>query len=106
MAHLTYPITHIDESKAIVSLSKSLYSKDALQATAYKYSGDYFVLLSDNDETYDVLFENKKNNAVDDVVIKEICNDFIDQQIRIDTEKQFGYIRNLIVEEAFKPVNK
>lgn len=106
MAHLTYPITHIEESKAMVSLSKSLYSKEALQATAYKYSGDYYIHLSDNGEAFDVLFENKKEIAVDDTTIKEICNDFIDQQIRIDTEKQFGHIRDLIVEEAFKPVNK
>lgn len=106
MAQLTYPITHIDESRASLSLSKALYSAEAIHASAYKYSGGYFVHLSERGDSYEILFERKNGESIDDVAVKNICNDLIDQQIRIETENRFGHIRDLIVEEAFKPVTK
>lgn len=106
MAQLTYPITIIDGSKASVSLAKSLYSAEALHASAYKFSGEFFLHLSEDGNNYNVLFERKNGSLIDELTIKDICNDFIDQQIRIDTERQFGHIRDLIVEEAFNPVSK
>ena len=54
----------------------------------------------------EVVFESKDNQIVTEKVVKQFCNDLIDQQVRYNTEKQFGHIRDLIVEEAFKPVNK
>jgi His-Xaa-Ser system protein HxsD len=54
----------------------------------------------------DVIFESKASQLVTEEVVKQFCNDLIDQQVRYNTEKQFGHIRDLIVEEAFKPVNK
>lgn len=106
MAQLTYPFTRINKSTAIVVLAKSLYSVEAIHASAYKFSGDFFVYLSDKGDSYEIFIEKKDGGIIEDQSIKSICNDFIDQQIRVETEKQFGYIRDLIVEEAFKPVNK
>lgn len=106
MAQLTYPITYIEENKASVSLTKNLYSAEAIHASAYKFSGEYFIHLSEQGDNFVVLFERKNHTAIDELMIKSICNDFIDQQIRIETENRFGRIRDLIVEEAFKPVAK
>ena len=50
-------------------------------------------------------FESKEENIVDDKIVKQFCNELIDQQLRYNTNVQFGHIRDLIVEEAFKPVN-
>ncbi len=72
----------------------------------YKYSGEYHIIAKDNGDTFDIIFESKTEKPIAETKIKDICNDFIDQQVRIDTEKQFGHIRDLIVEEAFKPVNQ
>ena len=106
MEKISYPISRTEENMAIVSLPKSIYEAEALRQSAYKFSGEYNVIIQENGPNFDVLFETKQGEPVTDKQVKEICNDFIDQQIRIDTEKQFGHIRNLIVEEAFKPVNK
>lgn len=106
MENFSFPISRKDENLAIVSLPKSIYEAEALRQSAYKFSGDYNVIVQDNGTNYDVVFESKKGDTITDNQVKEICNDFIDQQIRIDTEKQFGHIRDLIVEEAFKPINK
>lgn len=106
MEKISYPISRTEKNLAIVSLPKSIYEAEALRQSAYKFSGTYNILIQENGSNYDVIFESKDNENISDEKIKEICNDFIDQQIRIDTEKQFGHIRDLIVEEAFKPVTK
>ena len=43
---------------------------------------------------------------MENIVPKQFCNELIDQQIRYDTEQKFGKIRDMIVEEAFKPITK
>lgn len=106
MNNLEYPITRLKNGIAVVSLSKSVYDVEAIRQTAYKFSGDYFVVAQENDDTIEVTFESKDNKPISENLVKEICNDFIDQQVRIDTENRFGHIRDLIVEEAFKPVNR
>ena len=53
-----------------------------------------------------VTLESKNGNLVSDQIAKQFCNDLIDQQVRYNTSLQFGHIRDLIVEEAFRPVNK
>lgn len=102
----TYPISSSEGKIAMVSLSKTIYEAEAIRQTAYKYSGEYFIIAQEKDNSIDITFESKDQKPIAENIIKEICNDFIDQQIRIDTEKQFGHIRDLIVEEAFNPINK
>lgn len=104
MNKLTYPISYSENGTVMVSLPKSLYEVEAIRQTAYKYSGEYFVIANENGASIDVIFEGKNKNPISENLVKEICNDFIDQQVRIDTEKQFGHIRDLIVEEAFNPI--
>ena len=106
MEKISYPISITEENLLKVSVPKSIYEAEALRQSAYKFSGEYNVIIQENGSNFDVLFETKQGETITEEQVKEICNDFIDQQIRIDTEKQFGHIRNLIVEEAFKPVSK
>ncbi len=106
MSELTYPIYHSESDIALVSLPKSIYEVEAIRQTAYKYSGEYHIIAQEKGDSIEVVFQSKTEKTISERVIKDICNDFIDQQVRIDTEKQFGHIRDLIVEEAFNPVNK
>ena len=53
-----------------------------------------------------VVFESKESNSISEETVKRFCNELIDQQVRYNTNQQFGHIRDLIVEEAFKPVSK
>ena len=106
MTKLIYPISRTETGVLLVTLPKDIYQAEAIRQSAYKYSGDYLVIAQDNDNNFDITFESKDGRPITELQVKEICNDFIDQQIRIDTEKQFGHIRDLIVEEAFKPVKQ
>ena len=87
-----------------------MYSTEAITATCYKYTNRFYIYQKRNEEKesiVDVIFEAIDNEViVSSDVVKMFCNDLIDQQLRVITNQRFGHIRNLIVEEAFKPVNK
>ena len=102
-------VTQIDKDKFQVIVDLKLYAKEALTATCYKYTDYYYVHQQSSDEDEymaRVTLESKDGNLVSDQVVKQFCNDLIDQQVRYNTNLQFGHIRDLIVEEAFRPVNK
>ena len=106
MNQLVFPISLIDNNKFRVVVDMSLYSKESIVAACYKFTGCFYVHQQSMNNNVEVVFETKDGNAVTDVVVKQFCNELIDQQVRYNTNQQFGHIRNLIVEEAFKPVNK
>ena len=86
----------------------NLYAKEVITAALYKFTHLYFihqVTDCNNPNLVHIVFESKKDNQVNIGIPKHFCNELIDQQLRHYTNKQFGYIRDLIVEEAFKPVN-
>ena len=106
MSNLKFPIHEIDNDKFKVVVDMSLYAKESLVAACYKFTDHFYVHRQSNGDNVEVVFESKDGNAVTDNIVKQFCNELIDQQIRYNTNKQFGHIRDLIVEEAFKPVNK
>ena len=103
--NLKFPIIEIDNDKFLVDVDMSLYSKESLVAACYKFTDHFYIhQLSKGDNT-EVVFESKDGNTVTDIVVKQFCNELIDQQVRYNTNLQFGHIRDLIVEEAFKPIS-
>ena len=109
MSQLKDFVNIVEGNKFMVAVNTELYDKEAIVASAYKYSGRFYVYqnVSETDpKIVEVLFESKDDSAITETDVKEFCNDLIDQQIRIHTTRQFGHIRDLIVEEAFKPVKK
>lgn len=88
-------------------LSLKLYAQEAIVATIYKYSGEYTIFqeLAEDDVLLTIkLKDNSKVIPTD--LLDRFQTDLIDQQVRYNVSKEFGHIRNLIVEEAFKPINK
>ena len=105
MSNLKFPINEIDNDKFQVVVDMSLYAKESLVAACYKFTDHFYVHQQTIGDNVEVLFESKDGNAVTDVIVKQFCNELIDQQVRYNTNQQFGHIRDLIVEEAFKPVS-
>ena len=106
MAKIESCVTQLDENRFRVDVDATLYAKEAIVATLYKYTEKYYIHQQTKDNFIEIIFENKAENIVTAEIAKQFCNDLIDQQVRYNTEQQFGHIRDLIVEEAFKPVNK
>ena len=106
MAKLQFPVTHLEDNKLQVVVDMSLYTKESLAATCYKYTDRFYIHQLMEDDKIVAVFESKEGNMVPEEIVKQFCNDLIDQQVRYNINQQFGHIRDLIVEEAFKPVNK
>lgn len=90
-------------------VDKNLYSREALTATIYRYLGEYDVFVdssSDIDNNYTISIEKNNQDELAVGVKESFIKDLIDQQVRLDIEARFGHIRDLIVEEAFKPITK
>lgn len=101
------PIKAID-NKVQLDLDLNVYSVETIDAAAYKFTGLCYVLKSLDSEKKDLIhlvFEAKDGCHIDELTAKQFCNELLDQQVRYQVSKQFGHIRDLIVEEAFKPIN-
>lgn len=109
MAKLKFPIIELSSDKFEVSVDTNLYTKEAIAAAVYKFSNLFYIYQQTdicNQTLVNVIFESKDNSKVTEENVKLFCNELIDQQIRYNTNEQFGHIRDMIVKEAFKPVNK
>lgn len=106
---MNIPVYKTEDAKFQISIDTSVYSKEAITASLYKYSNLYYVYEKQDcldNKCIIISFESKDGKMVSDTTPKEFCNELIDQQIRVDVSKRYGHIRDMIVEEAFKPVNK
>ena len=105
MKNLKFPLSVIDNDKFQVVVDLSLYAKESLVAACYKFTDRYYIHQQTEGNIVKVLFESKETNTISADIVKKFCNELIDQQVRYNTNQQFGHIRDLIVEEAFKPVS-
>ncbi len=106
MANIKFPITDLEIDKFQVVVDMALYAKESLAAACYKFTNRFYIHQQTDGENIVVVFESKDGNTITEEAVKQFCNELIDQQVRFNTNQQFGHIRDLIVEEAFKPVNK
>ena len=106
MAELKFPVTKLENDKFQVVVDMALYAKESLVAACYKFTDRFYIHQQISSNNVIVVFETKDGNDVSEFVVKQFCNELIDQQVRFNTNQQFGHIRDLIVEEAFKPVDK
>ncbi len=109
MADIKIPIVELEGDKFKFSVDTSLYAKEVITAAIYKLSHLFYIHQQTdtcNKALVNVIFESKDNSKVTEDIPKQFCNELIDQQIRYNTNAQFGYIRDMIVQEAFKPVSK
>ena len=106
MAKLKFPVTELEKDKFQVVVDMAIYAKESLVAACYKFTDRFHIHQQASGNNIIVVFEAKEGNAISEFAVKQFCNELIDQQVRFNTNHQFGHIRDLIVEEAFKPVNK
>lgn len=109
MVKIQFPVVELDNNKFQVFVDLDLYSKDVLTATIYKFSHLFYIHQQtdkSNSNLVLVIFESKDGNTITVDIPKKFCNELIDQQLRHNVNAQFGHIRDMIVEEAFKPVSK
>lgn len=106
METIKFPVVRVGENAFQLHISTDIYAQDAINAVCYKYTGRCYVHQEIDGKEIVATLEAKENETISESTAKQFCNDLIDQQIRFSVEKKFGHIRDLIVEEAFKPIMK
>lgn len=106
MAELKFPVVEFEKEKFQIIVDMALYAKESVVAACYKFTDRFYIHQQTDGNMVNIVFESKDGNVIHEKEVKLFCNELIDQQVRYNTNLQFGHIRDLIVEEAFKPVNK
>ncbi len=98
-------VKKINDNVFFLELAKEVYQKKAILETGYKFSNKFHVqIISISELNYGLYLKTKnRNNKIEDD-INEFCNELVDQQLRLDVEKSYGNIRDLLVKQAFSPV--
>lgn len=102
----TSTIIELQDGRVHVNLEKSLFEKQAVFAAVYKYKNQCSIEVEPTDEKHVGIFfgsEQLDLNGLLEVATK-FQNEVLDQQHRINLNKEFGRLREIIVEQAFSPV--
>ncbi len=94
-----------DNSTGTIIASKIFFESDAVLSALSKYTSHYYItVVPTNESDIKITVQNKTELPLSIEILKEVMNEFIDQQIRIDLQKKFGNLRDIIVKHAFEPV--
>ena len=96
-------IESAQDNRKILKINKSIYSKEVILETAYKFT-DIFYIEIDTDENYfKVLFSAQNHNINFDDQIKKFYNELLDQQVRFNLNSSNKAIKEIIINKAFFP---
>lgn len=89
-----------------ITVNTNIYSLEAIRAATYQFTGSYHLLITPNaDNSVTVIFEAKDKARDVSEDLKDFANSLIDHQVRLQLDKTNGKIRDLIVAQAFSPLD-
>jgi|WetSurMetagenome_2_1015567.scaffolds.fasta_scaffold00300_10 His-Xaa-Ser system protein HxsD len=103
----------IEDGRLCIYLFKLFYQREAIFAAAQTMTNKYYFEIKPYEsEKVSVYLEPKEPIPLDDSEkiallqsdAKHFCNTVLDHQVRLDLEKEYGKIRELIVRQAFSPI--
>ena len=98
-------IKRLQNDSMIFEVPLELYQKEAILFTAHTFIDRCYVDIDPSSEKcISVSFRSKNKDIQFDVFALEFCNELLDQQVRLNVEKSYGNIRDLIVKQAFQPI--
>ena len=100
-------IERLSNTIFLVRLKKEYYSPDAVMQTAALFTDKCYVKVDELEDDYvGVYFKLKYevNPSKTEELLSDYCNEVLEKQIRLDLEKRFGNLRELIYKKAFESV--
>jgi len=97
-----------EPGRLVFQVSKALYEKEAIFAATYALSGLCLNRIEPEPEGYvTVILEPiDSSEEVDlDGLEHRFLTEIVDQQLRLDLERRYGGLRQLIVQHAFSPLS-
>lgn len=98
------PYYLLDDGTIVLTVDTRLYSREAVIATAYRFTGDCAIStdVTPGEQVQVCLRPHASRETADLCSIAEsFFNALIDEQVRFDIEKQTGRLREIIVAHAF-----
>lgn len=96
----------LSNMKGTIIASKVFFESEAVLSALGKYTPHYHISVCPYQEC-DIMItiEDKENNILTERFLRDIMNELLDQQIRINTQRTFADLRRAIVKHAFEPVS-
>jgi His-Xaa-Ser system protein HxsD len=90
-----------------ILLSKECFDREPVVAAAARFTDRYYVSIRPaGEDGFEVSLQAKKADEADENILHIFRNEVIDQQVRHDLHTRFGKLRDMIVEQAFYPLEK
>ena len=93
MAELKFPVTELDKDKFQVVVDLAIYAKESLVAACYKFTDRFYIHQQTSGNNVIAIFEANDGNVISDVIVKQFCNELIDQQVRFS---RFTFVQLLV----------
>lgn len=96
-------ITTNTDGSVCISFDTTIYSVDALKKAAYKFTNraSFHFSLSESTVQVHLSFLAEASDDVKQAVIREYCNEVLDQDLRESISRETEATRNLILAQAF-----
>lgn len=89
----------------LVKLLKEYYEKEAVFAATASFRDNFFIKIDSFDDYVGVYFLSKNENNVAQKALLSFCNEAIEEQTKLDLNKRFGKLREIIYKHAFEPIS-
>lgn len=90
-----------------IYINKTIYDKEAVLTSTYALGDICSIHIGVEGENYLLTLRSLKSHKQSylELLKDRLLNELTDQQLRIDLEKKYGPLRELIVKQAFSPLD-
>ena len=96
----------IEENKLLLTVQNDLYEKEAILNASYKFTDRCYINVQAIGELTEIYFQTKIAEIILEEIALEYGNELIDQQVRLNTGREFKTIREELVKKAFSSISK
>ena len=95
----------LKDGRLLLKVDKKIYDIKTITQTSYKFTDKYYIhIKSISEDVVGVYFENKESTISLEDIANQFSNELIDQQVRVDTERDYRNVRDAIVKQAFSSI--
>jgi His-Xaa-Ser system protein HxsD len=99
-------LKQIEGNKLLLTVENSTYEKVAILNASYKYTDKCYINIESLKTTTEIYFQSKDENVNLKDLALSFGNELIDQQVRLNTGREFKSIREELVKKAFASISK
>jgi len=99
-------LKEIEGNKLLLTVDNSVYEKEAILNASYKYTDKCHINIEPIGTMTEIYFKSKNETINLENTALDYGNELIDQQIRLNTGREFKIIRDELVKKAFSSISK